>query len=59
MGYEFQFNVIWQNWDLFLFGAWLTVQIASVSTGLGLIIGMVMAGLQLSLIHISEPTRPY
>ncbi len=46
MGYEFQFNVIWQNWDLFLFGAWLTVQIASVSTGLGLIIGMVMAGLQ-------------
>lgn len=46
MGYEFQFNVIWQNWDLFLFGAWLTIQIASVSTGLGLIIGMVMAGLQ-------------
>lgn len=46
MGYEFQFSVIWQNWDLFLLGAWLTIQIASIATVLGLIIGMVMAGLQ-------------
>ncbi len=46
MGYDFQFNVIWQNWDLFLWGAWLTIQIAMSATALGLVIGMVMAGLQ-------------
>ena len=47
MGYQFQFNVIWQNWDLFLKGIWLTIQITSIATGLGLLIGMSMAGLQL------------
>ena len=47
MDYIFQFNVIWQNWLLFLKGALLTIQIASIATGLGLVIGMVMAGLQL------------
>ncbi|HRE25168.1 MAG TPA: amino acid ABC transporter permease, partial [Anaerolineales bacterium] len=46
MDYDFQFNVIWQNWDLFLWGAWLTIQIAMLATALGLVIGMVMAGLQ-------------
>jgi len=47
MDYIFQFNVIWQNWPLFLKGVWLTIQIASIATALGLVIGMVMAGLQL------------
>jgi polar amino acid transport system permease protein len=47
MDYEFQFNVIWQNWRLFLLGVWLTIQITSVATVLGLVIGMIMAGLQL------------
>lgn len=47
MGYQFQFNVIWQNWRVFLEGAWLTIQISLVATALGLIIGMMMAGLQL------------
>jgi polar amino acid transport system permease protein len=47
MDYQFQFNVIWQNLDLFLLGAWLTIQITFVATGLGLVIGMIMAGLQL------------
>ncbi len=46
MDYDFQFNVIWQNLDLFLWGAWLTIQIAMLATALGLVIGMVMAGLQ-------------
>jgi polar amino acid transport system permease protein len=46
MDYQFQFNVIWQNWDLFLKGVWLTIRITSVATALGLVIGMVMAGLQ-------------
>ena len=47
MGYQFQFNVIWQNRRVFLEGAWLTIQISLVATALGLIIGMMMAGLQL------------
>jgi polar amino acid transport system permease protein len=47
MDYQFQFNVIWQNWGVFLEGVWLTIQITSVATALGLLIGMTMAGLQL------------
>jgi polar amino acid transport system permease protein len=47
MDYEFQFNVIWQNWRLFVLGAWLTIQITSLATALGLVIGIIMAGLQL------------
>ncbi|HEX7972984.1 MAG TPA: amino acid ABC transporter permease [Anaerolineales bacterium] len=47
MGYQFQFNVIWQNWPLFLEGIKLTIIITSIATGLGLVIGMIMAGLQL------------
>jgi polar amino acid transport system permease protein len=47
MDYQFQFSVIWQNWRVFLEGVWLTIQITSVATALGLLIGMTMAGLQL------------
>jgi polar amino acid transport system permease protein len=47
MDYQFQFNVIWQNWHLFLEGIKLTIQITSIATGLGLLIGTIMAGLQL------------
>ncbi len=47
MDYQFQWNVIWQNWRLFLTGIWLTIQITAVATVLGLVIGMIMAGLQL------------
>jgi len=47
MDYQFQWNVIWQNWRLFLEGMWLTIQITAVATVLGLVIGMSMAGLQL------------
>ncbi len=47
MGYHFQWSVIWQNWDLFLEGVILTIEITAVATVLGLVIGMAMAGLQL------------
>ena len=47
MDYQFQWNVIWQNWRLFVEGIWLTIQITAVATVLGLVIGMSMAGLQL------------
>lgn len=47
MGYQFQFNVIWQHWPLFLEGVLLTIQITAIATALGLVIGTIMAGLQL------------
>lgn len=47
MDYQFQWNVIWQNWRLFAEGIWLTIQISAIATVLGLLIGMSMAGLQL------------
>jgi polar amino acid transport system permease protein len=46
MDYIFQFNVIWQNWRLFAQGVWLTIQITSIAMVLGLVVGMIMAGLQ-------------
>ncbi len=46
MDYIFQFNVIWQNWRLFLEGVLLTIQITATGTALGLLIGTIMAGLQ-------------
>lgn len=46
MDYIFQFNVIWQNWRLFLDGVILTIQITATGTALGLLIGTIMAGLQ-------------
>ena len=47
MGYQFQWNVIWQNWDLWVQGILLTIQITAVATVFGLIIGTIMSGLQL------------
>jgi polar amino acid transport system permease protein len=60
MDYQFQFNVIWQNWDLLLKGVWLTIRITSIATALGLVIGMIMAGLQRTK-HpaITGPIRVY
>ena len=47
MGYQFQWNVIWQNWQLLVQGMILTIQITAVATVFGLIIGTIMSGLQL------------
>lgn len=47
MGYDFDFSVIWQNMDLFLKGALMTIRITGIATGLGLLVGIFMAGLQL------------
>jgi polar amino acid transport system permease protein len=43
MDYRFQFQVIWQNWDLLLEGIWLTLQLSVVATVLGLLVGTVGA----------------
>lgn len=47
MGYDFDFSVIWQNWDLFLQGALMTIRITAIATVLGVLVGVIMAGLQL------------
>lgn len=47
MGYDFDFRVIWQNWDLFLQGALMTIRITGIATVLGLLVGILMAGLQI------------
>lgn len=47
MGYDFDFRVIWQYWSFFLQGALMTIRITAIATGLGLLVGVLMAGLQL------------
>ncbi len=47
MDYDFEFRVIWQNWDLFLEGALMTIRITGIATLLGILVGTIMAGLQL------------
>ena len=46
MDYNFHFEVIWLNWDILIYGAWLTVRISFISMVLGLLVGIVLAGLQ-------------
>ncbi len=40
MAYRFQFQVIWNNWDLLLSGVWLTLQLSTLAVLLGLLIGI-------------------
>lgn len=47
MGYDFDFSVIFQYWDLFLQGALMTIRITALATVLGILVGVSMAGLQL------------
>lgn len=47
MGYDFDFSVIWQYRALFLQGALMTIRITGIATALGLLVGIIMAGLQL------------
>jgi len=46
MDYNFHFDVIWLNRDILAYGAWLTVRISLISTALGLLVGIFLAGLQ-------------
>ena len=43
MGYRFQFQVIWENWDLLLAGVGLTLQLSALAIVLGLLVGIVGA----------------
>lgn len=39
MAYRFQFQVIWDNWELLLNGVWLTLRLSTLSVLIGLGIG--------------------
>ncbi|MEM6518405.1 MAG: amino acid ABC transporter permease [Cyanobacteria bacterium P01_D01_bin.71] len=39
MSYQFQFQVIWDNWPLLLEGVWLTLRLSIGATVLGLVVG--------------------
>jgi polar amino acid transport system permease protein len=43
MAYRFQFQVIWENWDLLLAGVWFTLRLSTLATLLGLAVGIVGA----------------
>ncbi|MEM9903605.1 MAG: amino acid ABC transporter permease [Cyanobacteria bacterium P01_D01_bin.44] len=43
MTYRFQFQVIWDNWDLLLNGVWLTLRLSALATLLGLAVGIIGA----------------
>ncbi|MEL6231117.1 MAG: amino acid ABC transporter permease [Cyanobacteria bacterium J06627_3] len=43
MAYRFQFQVIWENWDLLLTGVGLTLQLSALAIVLGLLVGIVGA----------------
>ena len=47
MGYDFDFSVIWRYRGLFLQGALMTIRITGAATVLGILVGVIMAGLQL------------
>ena len=43
VNYRFQFQVLWDNWDLLLEGVILTLQLSAAATVIGLIVGIVGA----------------
>jgi polar amino acid transport system permease protein len=43
MGYIWRWNVIWDNWYIFVQGAAVTLSITAVSLGIGLIFGLILA----------------
>ena len=43
MSYRFQFQVIWDNWELLLEGVTLTLQLSALAIVLGLLVGIVGA----------------
>lgn len=46
MDYNFHFDVLWLNRDLLVYGTWLTIRLSFLSTTLGLLVGITLAGLQ-------------
>ncbi|MCR8726110.1 amino acid ABC transporter permease [Frigidibacter sp. ROC022] len=43
MGYDLHFNVIWRNWDKLWGGLLLSLELAVLSIGIGIVIGLTLA----------------
>lgn len=46
--YRWDFNVLWQYWDLFMYGLWLTVVYTAGSIAFGVVIGLIVCAARLS-----------
>lgn len=46
--YRWNFDVLWQYWDLFMYGLWLTVVYTFGSIAVGVLIGLVVCAARLS-----------
>ena len=58
--YEFRFDVVWQYLPYLAKGVWITIWVTLASTGIGLVLGIVIAVLRLSSNPIlSMPMRAY
>jgi polar amino acid transport system permease protein len=55
MDYVFHFGVVWQNLDLLLFGAWLTIRLSAMTMVLGLIIGILGGWAKTSRVRVLRP----
>jgi polar amino acid transport system permease protein len=55
MDYVFHFGVVWQNLDLLLFGAWLTIRLSAMTMVLGLIIGILGGWAKTSRVRSLRP----
>ena len=54
MAYRFQFQVIWDNWDLFLSGVLNTVRFSGLAVGFGLSLGTLGAVGRTSGVRVAE-----
>jgi polar amino acid transport system permease protein len=52
LSYTFRFNAVWPYLDLILQGAWLTIQLAGLTMAIGLLVGIVGAGMRTSSIPL-------
>ena len=46
--YKWNFDTVWQYWDLFMYGLWLTVVYTAGSILFGVVIGLITCGARLS-----------
>ena len=63
MGYTLVYTQVLEFLPYLIKGAWISLQIAILAFFGGMLFGLILATIRtfgsLSLIHISEPTRPY
>lgn len=58
--YEFRFDVVWENWDYFFNGLWITLWVSVASLGIGVVIGLIVVICRISKNPLlSYPMRVY